>query len=123
MTAAREAIGSDLYLSMLAFDYADQERADLMHYVWSVTPWIIDCYTGSINDERMREMRGWLRENMGPQAFPIHGKAGDWQYGSATIQGWTWVGFATEEQLSRFVERFHLGGLSPVPRASTKGGA
>lgn len=98
--------GTELYERTIAFDYGDVERSDLMKKVWSVTPWMVDCYTGNINSDTEREMREWLYSNVGDQAFPIHGRPGNWQFGSATIHGWTWVGFSSKELLEKFLEAF-----------------
>lgn len=94
--------GTDLYQRTLAFDYADKERADLMRKVWSVTPFMVDCLTGGPNDDSFRRIMQWCRDNIGAEAWPIHGREGEWQSGSATVFGWTWMGFRTEEQLDRF---------------------
>lgn len=99
-------MGTDLYERTLAFDYEDDERADLMKMVWSVTPWMIDCFTGNINSERELTMREWLYSHIGEQAHPIHGRDGEWQLGSAVIHGWTWLGFRTEDQLPTFKAAF-----------------
>lgn len=92
-------LGSALYRSLMESQYAD----DLMHQVWDATPWIVDAITGGINSDRWREVMEWLREQFGPEAWPIHGKAGDWHTGGATIDGKTWIGFATAEMMERFI--------------------
>lgn len=99
-------IGTDLFERTIAFDYGDTERSDLMKKVWSVTPWMVDCYTGNIGSTTERDIREWLYNNVGDQAFPIHGRGGDWQFGSATIHGWTWVGFSSKELLDEFLKAF-----------------
>lgn len=99
-------MATDLYRRTISFDYDDEDRRKLMEKVWSVTPWMIDCFTDGINSERERSIREWCYESIGPQAHPIHGKDGDWQLGGATIYGWTWLGFAKEEQLKDFIAAF-----------------
>lgn len=98
--------GTALFGRTLAFDHGDQERNDLMRKVWSVTPWMVDAYTGSIAEERVRAMLCWCHEAFGDQASPIHDKAGRWQCGGATIYGWTWFGFSTREELEQFIARW-----------------
>src|SRR5579872_1182059 len=99
-----EQVGTDLYRRILAFDYGDVERADLMSKVWSVTPWMADAYTGSCGEQRERQMIEWCCERCGWQASPIHDIPGSWQRGSATVYGWTWFGFADEADLIAFLE-------------------
>lgn len=94
--------GSDLYRQMLAFDYGDEARRGIMEEVWTVTPWIIDAHSGSINSDTERALISWCRSTFGDEALPIHGRPGEWQRGSATIHGWTWFGFRTEAQLDQF---------------------
>lgn len=101
--------GTQLYRDTLAFDYGDQDRADLMKKVWSGTPWMVDAYTGSMSEPRDREMCEWCRDKFGDEAWPIHGRPGAWQRGGVTIYGWTWFGFETEEMLRQFIEAW------PVP--------
>lgn len=97
-------VGTDLYRRMLAFDYSDAERAELMAKVWKGTPWMLDVYIG--DDERDRTIKEWCRDEFGPEALPIHGRPGDWQTGHATVFGWGWMGFATEELMQRFLARW-----------------
>lgn len=98
-----------LHKRILAFDYGDQERTDLMIKVWAVTPFVVNVRTGSVNSETEREITEWCREKFGPDAWPIHGKPGKWQRGSATVHGETFMGFDTAETLAVFMGRFgHL---------------
>jgi hypothetical protein len=99
-------MSTDLHRRTIAFDYGDNERGDLMREVWAPTPWMIDVFTGNCGDGRERDILHWCYEEFGEQASPIHGRAGDWQRGGATINGWTWFGFATEALMARFVERW-----------------
>lgn len=76
---------------------------DLMHKVWGGTPWMVNAYTGNIsNFGRYGEIMDWCRERFGPEAFPIHGKPGDWHSGGATVLGWTWMGFKTKQMMEQF---------------------
>ncbi|WP_375191855.1 hypothetical protein [Marinobacter sp.] len=95
--------GSDLYQRQIA-ECGDE----LMHKVWDGTPWMIDAYTGSHEDERHFEIMEWCHDNFGPEAWPIHGKPGQWHSGGATVMGWTWIGFATKEMMEQFIEAWPL---------------
>ena len=75
-----------------------------MEKVWSVTPWMLDVYTGNIDSERYRTIVMWCRDTFGDEAWPIHGRPGEWQTGTATVFGWTWIGFDSEAKMQRFVE-------------------
>ena len=98
-------MATDLYHRTMAFDYGDEERDALMHKVWDGFPWMVNAYTGgySRNQDREYDIQEWCRENIGEQASPIHGKPGRWYRGSATVDGWTFMGFATKEDMDRFV--------------------
>lgn len=99
-------MGTDLHERMLAFDYGDAERKDLMREVWSGHTWMVDAYTGNYMDPRSREMLHWCHEHLGPQASPIHGRPGRWYRGGATIHGWTWIGFADKMDMEVFRARW-----------------
>jgi hypothetical protein len=88
------------------FNHDDPDRAALMRQVWEGTPWMVDAFTDGTGSGRDREMRDWCREQFGPEAWPIHGRPGQWQRGSATINGWTWFGFATKAQMDQFIARW-----------------
>lgn len=99
-------MSTDLHKRMLAFNYDDDERANLMREVWSGHPWMVDAYTGNYDGGRKRDMLHWCYETMGQQASPIHDRPGIWQQGCATIDGWTWFGFANEADMLAFIERW-----------------
>ena len=100
--------GSDLYRQVIAYDYGDDKRRDLMREVWSATPWMVNAHTGGSLDDPIREaeIHSWCTERFGPQHNPWSGPPGKWRRGSATICGWTWMGFATEEMMQQFMERW-----------------
>lgn len=85
------------------YDRLDQHH---MRQVWEGTPFMVDAFTGSVGQPRWREMAAWLTEKFGPQAYPWGGKAGRWFLGTATIHGWTWLGFDTQEALDEFTARW-----------------
>ena len=103
MTAIK---GSKLYQHQIAHYVNDH----LMHKVWDGTPWMVDAFTGSPRtDDRYCEIMEWCRDNLGPEAWPLHGTQGNWYSGGSTVDGWTWVGFATEEMMLKFIDAW------PVP--------
>ena len=79
---------------------------ELMRQVWSGTPWMVDAFTGSCASHRYFTLMRWCRDQFGPEAWPIHGKPGRWCSGGATFDGWTWMGFETEEMMRQFQERW-----------------
>jgi hypothetical protein len=91
-------MATDIYHRAMAYDYGDDERAALMRKVWEPTPWIIEVYVGQHPYEgpRERQILEWCRDDFGDESSPIHGRAGRWHPGNATIYGWKWFGFATE---------------------------
>ncbi|WP_319532843.1 hypothetical protein [uncultured Cohaesibacter sp.] len=97
-----------LYARSLAYYEAkgDSRDVELFHKVWDPTPWVIDVFTGSLCDDQFCEMREWLNEICGVESWPIHDRPGDWNIGSATVNGWTWLGFKTEDMMRRFIEAF-----------------
>lgn len=101
-------MSTSLHKRMLSFDYADKERSETMETVWAGTPWMLNVHTGSFSEGGgdQRRMADWCRERYGDQAWPIHGRPGQWQFGSATVHGWGWIGFATEMQMREFMAAF-----------------
>jgi hypothetical protein len=103
-------MSTDLHKQMVAFNYGDGERCALMEKVWRDTPWMVDVYSGGYSNDRNREhaILTWCYKQFGDQSSPIHDRPGTWQRGSATINGWTWFGFATEAQMLAFVEHWPM---------------
>lgn len=102
-------VGTDLYRRILTFDFLDEDRLALMRKVWSPTPWVVDAFVGSPmpgheHFQRYSEIRQWLAENLGEESWPIHGHDGRYHFGGSTVNGWTWIGFADEADMRRFVE-------------------
>ncbi len=93
-----------LYQRVIAFDYGDAERSQIMQEVWLPTPWMIEVYTGRSGEVRQYDIVRWCRETLGPESSPIHKIIGTWHRGGATVNGWTWFGFATEADMQRFQE-------------------
>lgn len=96
------AEGTRLYEQYILGDTS--EHGDLSRRVWAGTPWIIDAYTGRVSDDRTYEMLHWLADEMGEQAWPLgpSPRPGRWWRGSATVNGWTWFGFASEADMQAF---------------------
>jgi hypothetical protein len=84
------------------FSRAMAEADDLMRSVWAGTPWMLEAYTGGPDDERWEQIAYWCENQFGPEAWPIHGHVGKWHRGGATVNGFTWMGFATEEMMNQF---------------------
>lgn len=97
-----------------------ERRGDkIMRKVWCPTPFMVDVYTGQISNQgRYREIVDWCFDRHGEQSSPIHGIEGTWKMGGATVLGWTWIGFKTEEMLRDFVEHWP----TPPPSTNTSAG-
>lgn len=100
-----EQTGTDLYRRIVAWRM-DSEHAELTAKVWKPTPWMIDVRDGSFPNSDAPVICEWCNANLGPESLPIHGKEGVWHRGGATVSGHTWYGFATQEMMSRFIERW-----------------
>lgn len=98
--------GSPLFHRTMAFEHDDAKKQVLMREVWSGTPWMVTADTGRCGEDRDFEIREWCRDQFGDEAWPIHGRPGSWQRGSATVFGQTWFGFAEEAQMQAFVARW-----------------
>ncbi len=106
-TRPSEHTGTSLYRDhVLNYDYGSREANELMKMVWSATPWMLEVNTESVCDPRYDEIAEWCRETLGREASPIHGIDGHWQRGRVTVDGWTWYGFATEEMMRQFIEKW-----------------
>jgi hypothetical protein len=106
----KQARGSALFHEMLAWSIENEnDRGELMRSVWSGTPWIVNAYTGPIqNHGAYRAIMEWCLKEFGKEASPIHGIEGQWRAGGATVVGWTWMGFATEEMMERFKSKWKV---------------
>jgi hypothetical protein len=108
------AIGTPIYHRFMA-SHGD-EHEGINRKVWDPTPWILDVFTGDEDrDDRMRRIMDWCREIFGEESSPIHGRAGRWHRGGATIDGWTWFGFATAADMAMFQESWPENRRRPVP--------
>lgn len=92
---------TDLFLKQIA-----QKDNKLMQKVWSPTPYMVDFYTDNMESDRYWEIRKYLREKFGQECSPIHSIEGDWQFGGATLYGWTWIGFKEEWMMEEFESKF-----------------
>jgi hypothetical protein len=93
-------MSTPLHKRMLSFEHED-ERGDLMREVWAPTPWMINLNTRSDADYGL--IRRWCFARFGDESSTIHGRPGTWRFGNATVMGWTWIGFSTEEQMREFI--------------------
>ena len=71
--------------------------------VWADTPWMVNHPTGSINGDRYEQIYEWLSDRYGRARCPIGRNDGNWRMGSATVGGYTWLGFATEKAMREFM--------------------
>lgn len=101
-------VGTPVYQRAMAYYDArnTEEDAALQHKVWDRTPWILNVNGGSPDSDRTREIVLWCVAQFGDEAWPIHGKPGNWHRGGVTICGWTWYGFATERMMKQFQEKW-----------------
>ena len=108
--------GTDLYRRVIEFDYRDEERRDLVQKTWSATPWMVNAHTGGSLDDPVREneIHSWCSEHFGQEHDPWSGPPGKWRRGLATICGWTWMGFATDDMMRQFIERWPPMADSPL---------
>lgn len=99
-------MATDLYRITVNFDYGDNERNELIHKVWDNFPWMVNAYTGGYSNriDREQDILHWCIKNIGDQASPIHNKPGEWCRGTATINGWTFIGFKSEEAMNKFID-------------------
>jgi len=84
----------------------DSGDIDLTNKVWDNTPWVINVNTGSPSDyenDRLHGMIEWCTLNLGPEAWPIHDKPGNWYRSGATVMGETFIGFHTECMMNDFM--------------------
>lgn len=101
-----EPEGTELYGRIVTYDHGDDERNDLVRMVWSHTPFVVDFFTGSVDEERENSIRRWLHEKHGRECRPIHGRDGLWQFGSAVVNGWQWIGFKHKRDLEEFLNEW-----------------
>lgn len=99
-------MATEIYNSIIAWNTErGPEDAALAHEVWDMTPWVVDVFDGQWSEEPQRryEMMHWCRDRWGEQAWWPSGRKGAWQMGSATVCGWAWWGFDSEEHMKEFV--------------------
>lgn len=113
-----EPVGTALYRSTMAWADAHPNRhtGELMRQEWTPTPWMVDWYTGGNHAwvERELEIQAWCRERYGDQSWPMGDRSGTWRRGGATVNGWTWMGFATEAQMLEFCAAW------PIPEGAPR---
>lgn len=87
-------MSTQLYEQWVAGDTS--EHGDLMRAVWSNNRWIMNVFTGRCASERDYEIRQWLNDTFGRETWPFGEtpRPGRWMRGSATLDGWTWIGFS-----------------------------
>lgn len=93
----------------MMFVVCSERHKEINHKVWDPTPWVINVKSGSpsnLEDETWGTMRNWLINNLGPESQPIFGIKGYWHRGSATVDGWTFIGFSSEALMISFMNKF-----------------
>lgn len=87
----------------------DGDETSLQVRVWAGTPWVIDVYVGDMIDgarisDREHAIMEWCNDRFGREAYPFGEtpRAGRWKRGGATVLGWSWFGFSTEEDMRLF---------------------
>lgn len=100
-------MGSQLFDRSMAYSQKhDHDGGKLNLQVWGTVPWMLDVYVGreSKGDQRWYEILTWCRDRFGPECYPFGDeiKPGAWRSGNATIHGWQWFGFDTEERMKEF---------------------
>lgn len=98
-------MSTELYRRTMAYDHGDALSNEMMHEIWRDFPWMIDAYMGGSYCDREMAILHWCIEQFGPQILPS-GNLGRWHAGSATVDGWTWMGFTTEADMRKFLERW-----------------
>lgn len=92
-------MSSELYQEIIK----DNKDHPILFEVWSSTPWVVDSFTDTVNSERNESIVNWCFQNFGKEASPILGKSGNWYSGGASINGWRWMGFKTEEMMKEYL--------------------
>lgn len=93
--------GSAFYQHLAKDLFDGSEHED----VWHKHPWMVDAYTSSTNEVRYMQMRKWLHDTFGKESWPYSDQP-DWRdyyVGGATVMGWTWIGFKTEDGMQQFL--------------------
>jgi len=97
-------VSTELYRSIIDWNARrGEDDVRLAHEVWDMTPWVVDVYEGPRRGEGYKERMQWCRDKFGDEAWWPSARKGGWQRGCATVDGWTWWGFDTEEKMNEFV--------------------
>ena len=116
-------MGSELYRREMALCEEQGDPVGLMQMVWGGTPWMAEAFTGPFGGCRLDAMRQWCRDHYGPEAWPIHGRPGNWHGGGTSIEGWTRFGFATGTMMMEFIEAWPAPAYAtPPPEVSRPNG-
>ena len=99
-------MGTALYERMIERSKDDPDSGELMRQVWSPTPWIIEVRDFEPNSKEWFDFVRWALSELGDESMPLHGHAGVWRRGNATVFGETWYGFAAEHLMDKFMRRY-----------------
>ncbi len=83
------------------------DDAAFIESTWGQTPWMVRTHanlSGRNSLDFLNAQRRWCSENIGTECS--HGQAGTWRYGATVVNGMRRFGFATEDQMNRFLERW-----------------
>lgn len=88
-----------------AEEHLSADDIALHHKQWDPTPWVIDVRLRDGDDLSGSDIRVWCFREFGPESWPIHDRPANWLLG-ATVHGHTWMGFATDALMQRFIRQF-----------------
>ena len=102
-------MSTELYNRIM--EYAKKRKREgsleLEQKVWNPTPWVVDVFMGKFDgyqNENEYDIRNYCTDNFGEQSWPIHDKPANWYRAGFTVDGWTWIGFKTEEMMKKFIK-------------------
>lgn len=98
-------MATSIYRSIIKFNADRPDNLALARRVWDAVPWVANAYTGSLRNDRSRDMIMWCVNRYGPERLWSGDPpgAGAWQRGGAVVNGWTWWGFDTDAKMREFL--------------------
>ena len=103
----------------------DPDLREVNLKTWSPTPWMADVLmTDAENEDRRDALRAWCYAHFGAEATHNFDDPACWRQSCVTMRGYSWFGFAKEEQMNRFLQQFpspaRIPGPACAPRARSK---
>ena len=116
--------GSEVFRRMLK-ETTDPDLREVNLKTWSPTPWMADVLmTDAENEDRRDALRAWCYAHFGAEATHNFDDPACWRQSCVTMRGYSWFGFAKEEQMNRFLQQFpspaRIPGPACAPRARSK---